>query len=119
MEPNIDILQRLERVERRLEEAQQRQERAERRLRMLGCLIALVLVGAVLLEVRGPAAAQEAGGLPALSRRVANLELKTLPLTLVQVPGACPEAVFSGVNVRIVNGMGATTTTNGCGNLIV
>jgi hypothetical protein len=119
VEPSIDILQRLEQVERRLEEVQQRGERAERRLRMLGWLVAAVLVGAVLLEVRGPAAAQEAGGLPALARRVANLELKTLPLTLVQLPGACPEAVFSGVNVRIVNGMGATRTANGCGNLIV
>jgi hypothetical protein len=86
---------------------------------MLGCLTATVIAGAILLEVRVPAAAQETGGLPALAQRVERLEFKLGPVHLVQLPGACPEVVFSGVNVRIVNGMGSTETTNGCGNLIV
>jgi hypothetical protein len=86
---------------------------------MLGCLTATVIAGAILLEVRVPAAAQEAGGLPALTQRVATMEAKLAPVSLVQEAGSCPEMVFSGVNVRIVNGMGSTETTNGCGNLIV
>ena len=126
MEPNSEILQRLEQAERRLQESEQRLEqserrgaRAERRLRTLCCLTAAVLVGTVLLEFRSPASANEGGGLPALAQRVAALEFKTGPLKLVVPPGACPEVVFRGVNVRIINGMGNTETTNGCGNLIV
>ena len=119
METNTEIMQGLAQVERRLEESERRGRRAERRLRLLGCLTAAVLLGAVLLECRSPAAAQEAGGLPALAQRVALLEAKLAPVSLVQLPGTCPEVVFSGVNVRVINGMGSTETTNGCGNLIV
>jgi hypothetical protein len=116
---NVEILQRPEQAERRLDEARQQAQRAERRLRLLCSLTVAVIAGAVVLEGRGPVAAQQSVGLPALAQRVATLELKTGPLTLEQLPGACPEVLFSGVNVRIVNGTGNTETTNRCGNLIV
>jgi hypothetical protein len=103
METQVEILRRL--------------ERAERRFRAMCGLTVVVVVGAVLLEVRAPVAAEQAGGLPALAARVAVVEAKLSPVALV--PGPCAEVVFSGVNVRIVNGLGSTETKNGCGNLIV
>ena len=49
-----------------------------------------------------------------LAQRVADLEYK-----LEYVSGGPNEVVITGANLRIVNGLGATDTTNGLGNLIV
>jgi hypothetical protein len=49
-----------------------------------------------------------------LTQRVADLEYK-----LEYVSGGPNEVVITGANLRIVNGLGATDTTNGLGNLIV
>jgi hypothetical protein len=49
-----------------------------------------------------------------LAERVEALEHK-----LVHVTGDANEVVITGANLRIVNGLGTTDTTNGLGNLIV
>jgi len=49
-----------------------------------------------------------------LAQRIAALEYK-----LQYVTGGANEVVITGANLRIVNGLGATDTTNGLGNLIV
>jgi hypothetical protein len=49
-----------------------------------------------------------------LAQRVADLEYK-----LQYVTGGDDEVVITGANLRIVNGLGTTNTTNGLGNLIV
>jgi hypothetical protein len=49
-----------------------------------------------------------------LAQRVADLEYK-----LEYVTGGPNEVVITGANLRIVNGLGSTDTTNGLGNLIV
>jgi hypothetical protein len=49
-----------------------------------------------------------------LEHRVAELEYK-----LEYVSGGANEVVITGANLRIINGLGSTATTNGLGNLIV
>jgi hypothetical protein len=111
----------LAQAHRQLESSERRGEQTRQRFRAMCGLAVAIAVAAVLLEVRAPAAAEQSGGLPALAARVAVVETKLAPVSIV--PGyrleACPEVVFSGVNVRIVNGLGSTETVNGCGNLIV
>ncbi len=111
----------------RIETLERRLERAERRFRAMCGLAFAVVAGAMLLQSRPAAHADQSGGLPAIETRLSTLETdvsrlkgKTEPLTLV--PGTAlkpPEVVFSGVNVRIVNGLGRTDTMNSVGNLIV
>jgi len=50
----------------------------------------------------------------AMARRLAALEYK-----LQYITGGPNEVVITGANLRIVNGLGRTSTTNGLGNLIV
>ena len=50
--------------------------------------------------------------------RIAALEAKLASMTVTTLNGQ-PTVQFSGVNVRIVNGQGATDSQNGRGNLIV
>jgi len=47
---------------------------------------------------------------------MATLENKLNAMTF---DGAANEVVITGANLRIVNGLGSTLTTNGLGNLIV
>src|SRR2546422_9307087 len=51
-----------------------------------------------------------------MAERMATLEKK---LTAMTFDDAANEVVITGANLRIVNGLGATDTTNGLGNLIV
>jgi hypothetical protein len=51
-----------------------------------------------------------------IPERFAALEHKLTPLTF---NAATHELVITGVNLRLVNGLGSTETTNGVGNLIV
>ena len=53
-----------------------------------------------------------------LEARIAALETKLASVTNTTENGQ-PTVLFRGVNVRIDNGMGATATVNGTGNLIV
>src|SRR5206468_11983219 len=49
-----------------------------------------------------------------IGKRLAALEYK-----LQYITGGANEVVITGANLRIVNGLGATETTNGLGNVIV
>ena len=51
-----------------------------------------------------------------MAERMATLENK---LSAIAFDGAANEVVISGANLRIVNGLGATDTTNGLGNVLV
>jgi hypothetical protein len=51
-----------------------------------------------------------------MAERMSTLENKLSAMTF---DGATNEVVISGANLRIVNGLGSTDTTNGVGNLIV
>src|SRR2546428_3872191 len=51
-----------------------------------------------------------------MAERMAALEKK---LTAMTFDDAANEVVITGANLRIVNGLGDTNTTNGLGNLIV
>ena len=52
--------------------------------------------------------------LRSLARRVEDLEYK-----LVHITSGPDDVTISGANLRVVNGLGATNTTNGVGNIIV
>src|ERR1700757_3204286 len=109
----------------RIEILEGRLARAERRFRVTCGLALVVLVSAIMMDMRPVHA--DAGGLPALDQRVtalqtrvAAVEAKTAPINIVASDTfGTTEVVFSGVNVRIQNGLGSTETKNGLGNLIV
>ena len=61
----------------------------------------------------GTAADTQPGG---MGERMATLEKKLSAMTF---DDAANEVVITGANLRIVNGLGATDTTNGLGNLLV
>jgi hypothetical protein len=82
-----------------------------------GISCGLLLVGLVSLPLPSGTARDEqptAAEYKGLKQRVADLEYK-----LEYVSGGPNEVVITGANLRIVNGLGSTTTTNGLGNLIV
>ena len=84
----------------------------ERRLRWWRALACGFLVlGLLTLALPSVRAAYDQGD---LEQRVAGLEYK-----LEYVLGGANEVVITGTNLRIVNGLGATETSNGLGNLIV
>ena len=107
--------QRMESIGERLEAMEQRARMMERWLRwwrILTC--ALLVLGLVILPLVGGTAQEQSAYERALVRRLAALEYK-----LQYITGGPNEVVITGANLRIVNGLGATDTTNGLGNLIV
>src|SRR4029453_13096922 len=87
----------------------------ERQLRWWrGIACGVMLLGLVSLPLQSGTAADTQPG--AMAERMATLENKLSAMTF---DGAANEVVISGANLRIVNGLGATDTTNGVGNLIV
>jgi hypothetical protein len=98
-----------------LERHARRVERQARWWRGIAC--GAMVVGLVSLPLSAgtakndqPTAAEYHGW----KQRVAALEYK-----LKYIEGGANEVVITGANLRIVNGLGATNTTNGLGNLIV
>jgi hypothetical protein len=87
----------------------------ERRLRWWrGLACGVMLLGLMSRSLQsGTAADTQPGG---MAERMAMLE-KTL--SAMKFDDAANEVVISGANLRIVNGLGSTETTNGLGNLIV
>jgi hypothetical protein len=87
----------------------------ERRLRWWrGFACGVVLLALLSRSLQsGPAADTQPGG---MGDRMATLEKK---LSAMAFDDAANEVVITGANLRIVNGLGATDTTNGVGNLIV
>jgi hypothetical protein len=87
----------------------------ERQLRWWrGIACGVMLLGLVSLPLQSGTAADTQPG--AMAERMATLENKLSAMTF---DGAANEVVISGANLRIVNGLGRTETTNGLGNLIV
>lgn len=99
----------------RFEALERRTQMVERRLRWwrgIACgVIVLALLSLALPS--GKAADTQPRG---MAERMATVERK---LAAMDFDDAANEVVISGANLRIVNGLGATDTTNGLGNLIV
>jgi hypothetical protein len=108
---HIDNLR--ERVE-ALEHHAQRIERRVRWWRGIACTAVMLGLSSWALPSSTAQTAEEEYSRRGLARRLAALEYK-----LVHVRGGTDEVVITGANLRLVNGLGATATTNGLGNLIV
>src|SRR4030095_3054466 len=115
MESMDNFRERFEALEQRTEQLQQHTRMVERRLRWwrgIACGLG-VLALVILLLQSGTAADTQPRG---MAERMATLENKLSAMTF---DGAANEVVITGANLRIVNGLGTTETTNGVGNLIV
>jgi len=112
MDSMDNFRERIEALEQQMKDIGAHTRTVERRLRWwrgIACgAIILALLGFPLQS--GKAQYEEAE----LAQRVKDLEYK-----LQYVTGGENEVVITGANLRIVNGLGSTTTTNGLGNLIV
>jgi hypothetical protein len=85
----------------------------ERRLRWWrGLACGVGLLGVVSLSL--PSGTAQSQAEPPLAQRVAALERKLQSVSVGE-----NELVITGANLRLVNGLGATTTVNGLGNLLV
>src|SRR5262245_41504450 len=115
MDSMDNVRKRFEALEQRTEHLQQHIRTVERRLRWWRCVACGVMVLGLLSGVlpSGTTVDAQQGGLPA---RVAALEDKLVAVTF---NSANHELMLTGANLRIVNGLGSTETTNGLGNLIV
>jgi hypothetical protein len=106
---------RLEALEHQVYTLHQQAHAVDRRLRWwrrLAC--GLGVLGCIGWTVQ--AGTPPPGSLLPLPDRLAALERKLAPLTF---DAATHELRITGVNLRLLNGLGATDTTNGLGNLIV
>jgi hypothetical protein len=113
---NLDnFRERFETLEQQTQQLMHHTRTVERRLRWwrgMACgVVVLALLSLALPS--GKAAAPQPGG---MADRMATVEKK---LTAMTFDDAANEVVITGANLRIVNGLGTTETTNGVGNLIV
>jgi hypothetical protein len=107
--------ERFEALEQQTEQLKHQTQALERRLRWWrGMACGVVLLSLLSLALpSGKAADTPPTG---LADQVAALQEKLKALTF---DDATNEVVITGANLRIVNGLGSTETTNGVGNLIV
>src|SRR5262245_10182081 len=115
METMESLHERVEVLEHQIEVLIHRGRLIERRLRWwcaLACGLLVLLVAS--LPLPWSTAQEESAEYRAARKRLAALEYK-----LQYVSGGPNEIVITGANLRIVNGLGDTETTNGLGNLIV
>jgi hypothetical protein len=105
----------MDHLQERLDALEQRTHTVERQLRwwrrLAGGLIVVTLLTWVLLS--GNAADAQSGKLADELAALRDL------LTVIRFDAAANEVRITGANLRLVNGLGATDTTNGWGNLIV
>jgi hypothetical protein len=115
MENMDNFRERLEALELQTKAMEAHTRTVERRLRWWrGIACGVVMLGILALTLpSGKAVIAQPGGLP---ERVEALEDKLAAFTF---DTATNEVVITGANLRIVNGLGTTETTNGLGNLIV
>jgi hypothetical protein len=115
MDSMDNFRERLEALEQQTKAMEAHTHTVERRLRrwrgMAGGLLVLGLLSWALPS--GKAADAPGRG---MAERMAAVENK---LNAMAFDDAANEVVITGANLRIVNGLGATDTTNGLGNLIV
>src|SRR5215813_12852098 len=110
-----NVRERLEALEQQMKVMGAHTYTVERRLRWWrGIACGVVLLGLVSMPQQSGTAADTQPG--AMAERMATLENKLSAMTF---DGAANEVVISGANLRIVNGLGCTGTTNGLGNVIV
>jgi hypothetical protein len=99
----------------RFEALERRTQRVEQRLRWwrgIACGVVMLALLSLALPSGKAADTQPRG----MAERMATVEKK---LSAMDFDDAANEVVISGANLRIVNGLGATETTNRLGNLIV
>src|SRR5262249_43863207 len=115
MESMDNFRERFEALEQQMNVMGAHTRTVERRLRWWrGLACGLGLLGLVSMPLQsGTAADTQPRG---MAERMATLEHK---LSAMAFDDAANEVVIAGANLRIVNGLGATETTNGLGNLIV
>jgi hypothetical protein len=126
MDGFADRLQRLEGVVHALQQQNITVARRLRWWRRLACGLALLTVFGLPLSLDARSAdrkGEDHNGvdhqLKSLLRRFLAIERKLEHVTSELNQAGLPEVVITGANLRIVNGLGATATTNGLGNLIV
>jgi len=111
---------RLDALEHQVHTLHQQAHAVDRRLRWwrrLACgLGVLGFIGWTLQAVTAGEGKFGEGKALSLPDRFAALERKLAPLTF---DAATNEVVITGANLRLLNGLGSTDTTNGLGNLIV
>ena len=113
MDSKDNIHERFAALEQQMEHLHQHTHTVERRLRWWrGLACGVGLLGLVSLPL--PSGTAQSPAEPPLAQRVAALEQKLQSVTVGE-----NELVMTGVNLRIVNGLGTTSTVNGLGNLIV
>jgi hypothetical protein len=111
--------ERFEALEQQTEQLQRYTRTVERRLRWWRGMAGGLLVLGLLSWASSLGTAQDASSArdaKALEQRVEALEDKLVAVTFDATNN---EVVITGANLRIVNGLGNTETTNGLGNLIV
>ena len=110
-----DLRTRLDALERHIHTLQQQTHAMARQLRwwrhLAGGLLAMALLTWALLS--GNTADAQSGRLADELAALRDL------LTVLRFDAAANEVRITGANLRLVNGLGATETTNGWGNLIV
>jgi hypothetical protein len=115
MDSMDNFRERFEALEQQTNAMEAHTRTVERRLRWwrgIACgVVMLALLSLALLS--GKAADAPGRG---MAERMATLEKK---LAAMDFDDAANEVVITGANLRIVNGLGSTDTTNGLGNLIV
>jgi hypothetical protein len=112
MDHNDRLLEHVETLEHQTERLMQYTRTVKRLLRWwrgAACGLAMLHLLSLVLPSRRATYDQKD-----LEHRVAELEYK-----LEYVSGGANEVVITGANLRIINGLGSTATTNGLGNLIV
>jgi hypothetical protein len=99
----------------RFEALERRTQMVERRLRWwrgIACGVVMLALLSLALPSGNAADTQPRG----MAERMATVEKK---LAAMDFDDEANEVVITGANLRIINGLGATATTNGLGNLIV
>jgi hypothetical protein len=115
MESRDNVRERIEALEQQMKVMGTHTRTVERRLRRWqGIACGVMLAGLVSMPLQSGTAADSQPRV--MAERMATLENKLSAMTF---DGAANEVVITGANLRIVNGLGATETTNGLGNLIV
>src|SRR5262245_49835927 len=119
MESMDNVRERFEALEQQMKVLGAHTRTVERRLRWWrGIACGVMLLGLVSMPLQSGIAQDDPTSREnkRLRQRVEALEDK---LAAVTFDSTNNEVVITGANLRIVNGLGATDTTNGLGNLIV
>jgi hypothetical protein len=117
-----NVRERIEALERQTEQLKHETQALKTHTRIVerrlcwwrGIACSVMLLGLVSLPLQSGTAADTQPG--AMGDRMAAVENKLSAMTF---DATANEVIITGANLRIVNGLGSTATTNGLGNLIV